>query len=137
MSRTFLNANAALGANTRARTFTMVDENFSVDFFYGKSRATPNASIAVQTFFFVPENLQARLLAFGIGAPSTFKRTTLEENNRPNSRSVIYAEFLNVEDHTVVAHRISSVTKVFQIILHDLGNVNKNFPKRIDLLLDT
>ena len=112
----------------------MVDENFPVDFFYGKRRTTSDAIFAVETFFFVPKNLQARLLAFGVGAPSAFERTAFEENNSPNAWAVVYAELLNIENHAVFAHKNSSADNFFQIILHGSEIVNKNFTKIIDLL---
>ena len=80
----------------------MIDKNFSADIFNCKCRTTPDAGIAMQTFFSVPKNLQARILTFGIGAPSTLKRTAFEENDRSDSGSVVYAELLNIKNHAVI-----------------------------------
>jgi hypothetical protein len=69
----------------------------------------------------VQDDFALWLLAFGIGAPRTFEGAAFEENYCTNSRSVIYAEFLNVENHpgrSVFLHYKS--TSVYSCILVSL-----------------
>jgi hypothetical protein len=72
-------------------------------------------------FLAVPDDFSLWLLAFGIGAPRTFEGAAFEENYCTNSRSVIYAEFLNVENHACgcvfLHYRITSAYGFFRSIV--------------------
>jgi hypothetical protein len=62
-------------------------------------RAVFQAGMTATAFLAVPNDFSLWLLAFGIGAPRTFEGAAFKENHGTNSRPVIYAEFLNVENH--------------------------------------
>jgi hypothetical protein len=48
----------------------------------------------------VPQNFPGVILGFGVGTPEAPQGAALEKNDRPYSRSVVYAEFLDIKNES-------------------------------------
>ena len=66
------------------------------------TRAGLSATPAGNALDIPHHELREQFLRFGIRAPGTFQRAAFHKYRGPDSRSVVYAESLDVEDNTLL-----------------------------------
>ena len=101
VSGAFFYADSALGANTAAGTAAVVNDNAACTVLNCQAGAALHAGAAADAFLAVPQDLQARFLTLRVGAPSAFQGASLEENHSADARSIIDAELLDIENHSI------------------------------------
>ncbi len=58
--------------------------------------------------------------AFGIVAPETPERTTLQEDGGPDTRAVVYGESLDIEDSTGSAHGVVATHSLSYVLIDEV-----------------